>query len=226
MESCTPAIERIKTLSTADPAYVCAHPQEMYEAINRVESACRGTITASEIRSWRKSFDDDLNGRCKKYSDSGISGGAQSGSDEKRGLVGREGAGGRGLTGSEGTGSSSAQSYRNELDQMAAIALEANGAVKRGGNKDSNLENSSKRSEADLKARKPKDPNVNYAGQSCSYFTREHDESHVYSYADGVFRLYGDNYYICEGGYWKFLRKRNTLSREEIRRSDAVALEN
>ena len=50
-----------------------------------------------------------------------------------------------------------------------------------------------------------KDPNSDYAGQPCAYFTKPHvrpDGSGTNFYADGTNVCYGERMYKCEGGVW------------------------
>lgn len=56
---------------------------------------------------------------------------------------------------------------------------------------------------------KPKDPNQNYAGKSCEYFTRPSDEAHLNYHSDGTVLSYGNNVYKCESRHWRLLTTRD-----------------
>lgn len=56
---------------------------------------------------------------------------------------------------------------------------------------------------------KPKDPDQNYAGKSCEYFTRPSDEAHLNYHADGTVLSYGKYVYKCENRRWKYLTTRD-----------------
>jgi hypothetical protein len=48
----------------------------------------------------------------------------------------------------------------------------------------------------------PKDPDADYTGQSCSYFTRPSDSAHHNFYHEGSWVAYGSYMYRCQDGHW------------------------
>lgn len=118
------------------------------------------------------------------------------------------------------------EGYKSDFDDMTKFAMEGSDSNFSKNNENSAGQDDGKKIQEDNRnPSNPKDPSVNYNGKSCSYFTKNNDEAHINSYADGVFRLYGDRYYMCENGRWKYLRNRSTLTPAEIRSSEAINLE-
>lgn len=54
------------------------------------------------------------------------------------------------------------------------------------------------------KAASSLEPDKNYDGQPCHYFTRPSDEAHLNYHRDGQMVKYGDNIYECKDGRWRF----------------------
>ncbi|MFC4277683.1 hypothetical protein [Achromobacter aloeverae] len=48
------------------------------------------------------------------------------------------------------------------------------------------------------------DPNANYDGEPCKYFTKHNDAAHLYYHQEGSMVSYGDRVYQCTGGRWRF----------------------
>ncbi len=72
---------------------------------------------------------------------------------------------------------------------------------------------------------KPKDPQLDYAGKPCEYFTRPSDEAHLNYHRDGATVAYGNNIYVCDEGRWRF---RTTVDKywAPVRNIEASRLEN
>ncbi|WP_256815063.1 MULTISPECIES: hypothetical protein [Pseudomonas] len=49
----------------------------------------------------------------------------------------------------------------------------------------------------------PLDPDVNYDGQPCKYFTKHNDDSHLYYHQEGAMVSYGNRVYQCTGSRWR-----------------------
>lgn len=68
-----------------------------------------------------------------------------------------------------------------------------------------------------------KDPNVDYSGEACSYFTKQADAAHIPRYADGSWVAYGTRMYVCEGGHWASKGPKTTY--KDYENSEAAVLE-
>lgn len=202
MNTCTELVNNYGTkMSTEDQ--VCRNINEVKNILlPKIMRECRGVFTITELNNIQAEVDNfDMDKYCSgKFNDT-KSGGTTGSSHSRKG----------GATANDGNISGSDRliaAHKDDLDNMESL-----------------LSNDPPKKDKNSSKSKPLDPSVNYNGQSCRYFTREHDDAHINSYADGTHRLYGDNYYVCKDGHWKYLHKRNVLTPKQIKATDAVLLE-
>jgi hypothetical protein len=67
----------------------------------------------------------------------------------------------------------------------------------------------------------PLDPDADYDGKPCRYFTRGNDQAHLNYYSNNAMSIYGGRVYKCVSGVWRYLEPSSVLGDADQQRLEA-----